>query len=332
MAFVLAHSARRLLHGGPRLKKVLPRQALLGRALLGLEHLGKKLRKEFVGKELLLRGHLLRRLLLRRRLFGRRLHRRPLFTRLGRALWLLLGLFAGFFHVQDGLFLSTVMQRRRERQRRVRVRAAGTETPPPSSSTCLFPGPGPSPAASADRGALRPRGPAASGSPPTPRHLVAPSFRKPTIFPAGLATQASPAGTRAERAAGAVAPAPSGSLPRTPSRPAGRPFPYLDLSRRLVPRRPLLQVRRCDLRSGRQTPRQGPICLEMDLRNSLSSPDIPPAATASAFFGMELCVASIYCNTCTSKPCFSCVPKVLCTMNISSMNVGENPLRKHRAL
>lgn len=36
----------------------------------------------------------------------------------------------------------------------------------------------------------------------------------------------------------------------------------------------------------------GPICLEMDLRNSLSSPDIPPAATASAFFGMELCVAS----------------------------------------
>lgn len=37
-------------------------------------------------------------------------------------------------------------------------------------------------------------------------------------------------------------PAPSSNLPRTPSRPAAHPFPYLNLSRRLVPRRPLLQV------------------------------------------------------------------------------------------
>lgn len=102
-----------------------------------------------------------------------------------------------------------------------------------------------------------PREPAASGSPLNPRHLVAPSFRKPTIFPAGLATQASPAGTGAERAGGAVDPAPSSNLPRTPSRPAAHPFPYLDLSRRLVPRRPLLQVPRCDLRSCRLSPRQG---------------------------------------------------------------------------
>lgn len=93
--------------------------------------------------------------------------------------------------------------------------------------------------------------------PPASPHLVTLSFRKPTIFPAGLATEASPAGAGAGRAGSAADPAPSSALPLTPSRPAAQPYPDLDLSRRLAPRHPLLQVPRCDLRSCRQTTRQG---------------------------------------------------------------------------
>lgn len=92
---------------------------------------------------------------------------------------------------------------------------------------------------------------------PRLRTLSPPPPRKPTIFPAGLAAQASPAAAGAGRATGAAAPAPSSALAHTPAPSAAHPFPDLDLSRRLAPRRPLFEVPRRDLQTCRQTPRQG---------------------------------------------------------------------------
>lgn len=166
---------------------------------------------------------LLRRLALRRRLFGRRLHRRPLFTRLGRALWLLLGLFAGFFHVQDGLFLSTVMQRRRERQSESESAPPGLRPRPRVPAARLFPGPGPSPAASADRGPAAP-GPRRVRFPSHPPPPCRPLLPKAHHFPGrpchtGFSPQGPGGAGRRCRGPGLRQP------PAPPSRPAGRPFP-----------------------------------------------------------------------------------------------------------